>query len=376
MPQDNIRPVEREIHLGDFQAFTCTACGLCCTRPWNIRIEPEVEAGIRGSEFFARREREGYKPLEVEDGGKVTAQRQGNGDCMFLAEEVTCGLHSELGGQGKPVGCQLYPYRATRTPSGTFFALSFACPPVVAGLDRDLESNRADLTTILSKWPQAADSYSEAQLTQDQPIAWKSYLLVESWLEQTFDPAHPMDSLLGMAASCSATAVGAAAWPPSGAPPLDKELLRGLLMSYLTAVISIIENEKDRSARAAYADAVGQGQRMPSCYFNGLLPVLDLDRAMPDWAMETYHRYFRNQLLGKSLLTPSVVAKLLAMAVGYALLSYYAEGFRESRGEEELSLQSLTLAFEVVEGDVVSHSSALTVFFKDFESTLPKFLSL
>jgi hypothetical protein len=115
---------------------------------------------------------------------------------------------------------------------------------------------------------------------------------------------------------------------------------------------------------------------MPSCYFNGLLPVLDLDRAMPDWALETYHRYFRNQLLGKSLLTPSVVAKLLAMAVGYALLSYYAEGFRESRGEEELSLQSLTLAFEVVEGDVVSHSSALTVFFKDFESTLPKFLSL
>jgi Fe-S-cluster containining protein len=367
--------LQNEIQLADFQAFACTSCGLCCTRPWNIRIEPEVEEGIRGSEFYQRREREGYLPIEVEN-GKSVARRQRNGDCMFLAEELMCGLHSELGGQGKPVGCQLYPYRATRTPSGTFFTLSFACPPVVAGLDRDLESNRADLTAILAKWPQAADAYNEAQLTKDQALEWGSYLELEQWMLETYDGSRPMDSLLGMAASVSGLAVGAVSWPLPAQPPLDSELLRELLSSYLTGIISVLENEKNHSARGAYADHLREGLRMPSCYFDGDLPVLDLERTLPDWVKETYTRYFLNQVLGKSLLTPSIVSKLLAMAVGYALLVLYAEAFRQARGETELSLQALTLAFEVVEGDVVSHSTALTVFFEDFETTLPKFLLL
>lgn len=378
MSEIQLTPAEQEIHLADFQAFACSGCGLCCTRPWNVRVEPEIEPGVRRSELYQRREREGYVPLEVLDSGKVNANRQRNGDCMFLTESTLCGLHSELGGQGKPVGCQLYPYRPTVTPSGTYFTLSFACPPVVAGQDTDLESNRAQLTEVLARWPQAADWYGEALLAQDQvqSLTWESYLLLEGWMLETYDPAAPLDSLLGLAATVSAIAMGEAGWPPPARPPLDSDLLRDLLLTYLTAIVSIVENEKDHAARGPYAEALREGRRLPSCYVDSLLPVLDLDRGLPEWALRTFHRYVQNQLLGKSVLTPSVVAKLLTMAVGYACLCHYAEGFRLARAESELSLKSLTLAFEVVEADVVSHSTALTVFFKDFEATLPKFFSL
>jgi Fe-S-cluster containining protein len=373
-----LTPAERQIHLADFQAFSCSGCGLCCTRPWNVRIEPEIEPGVRGSELYARRQREGYVPLEVLDSGKVNAHRQHNGDCMFLAEDTLCGLHSELGGMGKPVGCQLYPYRPTTTPSGTYFTLSFACPSVVAGEDTNLESNRTQLSEVLARWPQSADWYGEAMLTQDQQqgLTWESYLMLEQWMLETYDPAAPLDSLLGLAATISAIAHGQAGWPPPPHPPLDAELMRDLLSTYLNAIISIVENEKE--ARAAYADALARGERLSSCYLEPghLLPELDLDRPLPEWALGTFHRFVLNQVLGKSVLTPSVVAKLLAMAIGYACLCHYAEGFRLAYGEPELSLRSLTLAFEVVEADVVSHSTALVVFFKDFEATLPKFFDL
>ncbi len=368
--------LSHEIHLADFQAFSCNSCGLCCTRPWNVRIEPEVEPAIRASDIHQKREREGYLPLEVLDNGKVNAHRQKNGHCMFLTEKIMCGLHSELGSQGKPIGCQLFPYRATRTPSGTYATLSFACPSVVAGLDRDVERNRAELATVLEKWPQAADSLDVAQLTEEQSLGWESYLELEAWLLKSYNSSSPLDSLLGMAASLSALSVGAAPWPLPEAPPLEQDLLRELLMSYLCAIISIIENEKDHGARGPYSDGLRAGERLPSCYFSGVAPTLDLDRTLPAWALQTFERYFHNQVLGKSILEPSVVSSLLSLAVGFALLSHYAEGFRLARGEQELNLASLTLAFEVVEGDAVSHCTALKVFYRDFESTLPKFFDV
>ena len=364
-----------ELHLADFQAFTCTACGLCCTRPWNVRIEPEVEEGIRASKIHARREREGYVPLEVSE-GRVDAHRQDNDDCMFLESDTSCGLHSELGGRAKPVGCQLYPYHAKSTPSGLYFTLSFACPPVVAGENGDLEANRADLTEIMQTWPDSSDLHTRAVLAQNETleISWQSYLLLEAWLLEHYQPERPLDSLLGLAASVSALSQGQAGWPLPEQPPLDSQTLRDLLWVYLTNILSILENETDQQARGPYATALGEGERLSTVYYDGRLPVLDLDRDLPDWALKTFHRFIRNQFLGKSLLAPSVVGRLLALATGYAMLCHYAEGFREFHQEDELSLLSLTKAFEIVEADAISHSSILTRFFIDFEETLAKFL--
>lgn len=365
------------IHLADFQAFACTGCGLCCTRPWNVIVEPEVEEGIRNSRFHERRVREGYVPLEVENSGRVVAHRQRNGDCMFLAENVLCGLHSELGPAGKPVGCQIYPYRAVRTPSGTFFSLSFACPPVVAALDTDVEANRADLAAIVSRFPDIAGEVGWVNLTSEHGIPWEGYLELEPCLLQNYHPDFPMDSLLMMASSLSGDAVKErTSWSELSLSPLDLDLLRGLLNDYLCAMVSIVENENDHGARGDYGRGLSAGDRMPSVYLEGTLPPLDLNRSLPPWALEHCRRYFYNAVIGKSILAPSIVSRLLAMAIGYAMLSHYAEGLRQANGEDELSLQSLTKAFEIVEADAVSHSTSMVPFFDDFEGTLRKCILL
>ncbi len=370
-----MRAAQPQVHLADFQSFSCNACGVCCTRPWGIRIEPEIEEGVRASQIVARREREGYIPLEVLENGRVNAERQKNGNCMFLLEDVSCGLHRELGSQGKPIGCQLYPYRATTTPLGTFFTLSFACPSVVEGLERDVEANRSDLQTLLGRWPQSADIYTEVNLVSEGGVKlpWQSYEVLEVWMLEAFDPKSPLDSLLTMALTVSGIAHRQVGWPPDVTSYLDLELLRDLVSSYVNAILSILENEHDPSARGAYGQGVAEGRRMPSCHFGSDLPPLDLERTLPDWALHTHHRYFRNQIVGKAVMTPSVVSKLLGMAIGFVLLAHYCEGFRQDSGEGELSLRSLTRAFEIVEGDVVSHASGLLKFFKAFEETLGRF---
>lgn len=365
------------IRLADFQAFACTGCGLCCTRPWNVTIEPEVEDGIRKSEFHERRVREGYLPLEVQDGGRVVADRQSNSDCMFLSENMLCGLHSELGSAGKPVGCQIYPYRAVRTPSGTFFSLSFACPPVVAATDTNLEANRADLATILARFPDIAGEVGWVNLTSEHGIPWEGYLELEECLLRNYHPEHPADSLLLMAGSLSGDALKEReSWSELSLSPLDGQFLRELLQDYFCAVVSIIENETDKGARGDYGRDLSLGKTMPSVYFEGNLPPLDLNRTLPPWALEHCLRYFRNAVTGKSILSPSIVSRLLAMAIGYTMLNHYAEGFRQAAGEDELSLQSLTRAFEIVEADAISHSTSMVPFFDDFESTLRKFILL
>lgn len=367
-----------QVHLADFQAFKCNSCGLCCTRPWNVRVEPEVREGIRDSEIHARREREGYIPLEVLESGFVNAHRQRNGNCMFLLEDVRCGIHSELGSKAKPIGCQLYPYRATTTPLGIYFALSFACPTVVAGSDREVESNRAELESILERWPDSADIYSEVNLTMESQgeISWERYQSLEDWMLESFDSSAPLDSLLEMAVLVSGFSKGKIDWPKRLEQPLlDRELLRDYLSSYMTAIISIIENEKEPAARASYGDSLIDGQRLPSSSFEGTLPVFDLDRTLPDWALKTFKRYVENQIVGKAVLTPTLVSKLLAMAIGFGIVALYAEGLREASGEEELSLQSLTRAFEIFEGNV-AHSSSLERFYLSFEDTLSRLLEL
>ena len=376
--QKMTQPGGGDFHLLDFQGFTCTACGLCCTRPWGIGIEPEVEPGIRGSRLFAQRQREGYLPISIaEDTCLPKANRKSNGDCMFLAEENQCGLHSELGAQGKPVGCQIYPYRAVSTPTGTYFSQSWVCPPVVAGLDRNVEENRGQLQELLRRFPDAAarlpDNDLPVRLTADVHISWTSYLHLEKRLLEGYHRDRPADSLMAIVTSLLAVAnlpdkVGDD-WPALGKLADDMSFERELLTMYLTGIISAIETEHDLERRAGVQAALAGGAPVVSLHLGTTLPCLSRETPQSPRLLEAFERYFRNMVAGKNLLSPSLVKQLLALAIGHAMLEFYAEAFRLKRGEAELSLESLTCAFEIVESQLF-HSDTLAPFFVDFESTL------
>ena len=367
--------------LEKFQGFRCTSCGLCCTRHWGVGVESAVESGIRGSRFYAQKERLGYTPLVVTDGSPTLAAKKEDGSCVFLAEENLCGLHSELGGEGKPVGCQLYPYRLVRTPSGTYASQSFACPPVVAGLDDNVEENRSHLAEVMHRFPKGAaevgNELHPVKLTQATSISWQSYLDLERRLLDAYETERPMESLLGMANSlllCERLAGGEPIenWPALPPPPDDSSLEEALIRSYLVAILSMLESEDDLSARLAVQEALNLGEQLDSRLVGGPLPAVDVAFLASSGVRlpQTFHRYFRNCVQGKLLLAPTVVGRLLAMAVGFALLRLYLEGFRVKLGREDDDLEALTLAFEVVEADALSHSDTLDLFFLGFEETL------
>ena len=374
------------VHLIESQGFRCTSCGLCCTRHWGVGVERAVEPGIRASQFHARREREGYVPLRVSEGALTLAEKKEDGSCVFLIEDNLCGLHSELGGEGKPIGCQLYPYRPVRTPSGVFVSQSFACPPVVAGLDRNAEENRAEIAGVLEMFPQGAadldDGTTPVRLSQQTQISWNSYLQLEQRLRQAYEPERPLESLLGMANSvilCERLAAGSPIeqWPSFPPPPADISFEKALIGSYLVAVISMIERDDDLSARFGVQELLAAGEELPSRLTGALLPAVERGFEGPSGGrfQETFARYFDNCLHGKLFLAPTVVAKLLAVALGHVLLTLYFEGFRRKLGSGEDDLQALTLAYEVMEADALSHSDTLDKFFLDFEETLSKVIN-
>jgi Fe-S-cluster containining protein len=372
-----------QLRLEEFQGFTCTWCGLCCSRPWRVHVEPAVEAGIRSSALFAQKKREGYQPLQVaREGGLSATNRKSNGDCVFLGQDKGCGLHAEMGGAGKPIGCQIYPYRAVRTPGGTFFSQSWVCPPVVAGLDRNVEENRSHLAEILRRHPQAI----EFGLEEGTPIAlhaaagisWQSYLSLESRLREAFQPARPVQSLLAMARALTGHRgdESPAEWPPLQLPP-DLSFESELLGMYLAGVLAAVEEPPER--RAGFAEMFESGRGVSSPRLGLSLPPWPLSSAPQACMEDASARYFRNALVGKWLLVPSVLSRLLSLSIGYAMLELYAEALRRSRrsdasgspAQAELSLLDLTRAFELADGEI-SHNDALTPFFVDFEATLLK----
>ena len=71
----------------------------------------------------------------------------------------------------------------------------------------------------------------------------------------------------------------------------------------------------------------------------------------------------------------SLISGLVLLALGHVLLTLYFEGFRRKLGSGEDDLQALTLAYEVMEADALSHSDTLDKFFLDFEETLSKVIN-
>lgn len=362
-----MNPAER-VQLDPSQSFACHGCGHCCQRSWNVFVEPLVEATIRSSAWYAQRVREGYQPLYWE-GDALVAGRDRCGHCIFHLAEGGCGLHAELGGQQKPLGCQLFPYRGMRTPRGTFYALSFSCPSVVKEDRGDLEERRRELQHLLEIWPEGVVAPSEVRLTTDQTIPWDDYFALEPWLEQGFEAGRPALSLMRLASALSARATGSSG--PAPGPPLDDAFLEQLIGLYAPALIAMLENETDHQARASYSQSLSQGQALPTSYLASGRPVVfDAQRSLPEWAQSAFERYYRQQLIGKTLVLPSMVARLAALALGSVLLAHYAEAHRQESDQPALSQESLIWAFQIVEGDAVSHSRAFIPFYRDLESTL------
>lgn len=151
--------------------------------------------------------------------------------------------------------------------------------------------------------------------------------------------------------------------------PEDKDFALEILRKFVASMVTVVENIDSDDERFALSSKIEAGERAYSARFALPLPTLSLDEPEQDWVREIYHRYFRNAVLGKAMLTSTVVAKLLRMASGFVLTSFYAEAYRQARLLPAVELECLTDAFAITEFHHGSHSPALAGYSQTMEQT-------
>lgn len=119
-------------------------------------------------------------------------EKQLDGRCTFLTDELRCHLHENFGETAKPSMCQLFPYTFTEAPDGFYAGLSFAASGVLFNSGRSLEEQRDFLKTRLALFkrlfPNLRLDWSTIQLYDGQPLKWVDYLLAEKKLLRIFRP--------------------------------------------------------------------------------------------------------------------------------------------------------------------------------------------
>ena len=363
------------VHLQDFQAFSCTSCGRCC-RPWDVALEGAQRRAIEASQAYQVRVKANYVPLKVETPGVGELQDRGDGHCTFLDIDNLCQLHAEIGGRSKPLGCQLFPYQSVQTPDGMYLYLSFGCPPVVEGLDRDLAGNQRELDEALGEYSAPLNNSVEepylVDLTDSTAIPWAAYQHLESDLLAQFKPSRPIRSCLTLAMALLSAEKSGSLNLSYTLTPEELEFALEILKKFVGSMVSAVEDFNDDHQRTAMSTSIDRAESSYSARFELALPTLTLAEPTDEWILKTYQRYFRNAVLGKSLLKSTIVARLLTMASGFVLTSFYAEAYRQSRQLASIDLECLTDAFAITEFHHGAHSPAMAGYGIAMEETFAR----
>lgn len=150
------------------QRFTCSQCGRCCRRGWDISVTVgEVEAYRRARAERWFRDEQGSaegtqaEPFEPIPGlqGHYRIRKRPDGACGFLSPENRCRIHEELGAARKPLSCRLFPFRIHPGDRGAVVTASFCCPTVVKNEGAPLLAQSRELSALAREWSAA---YPEA----------------------------------------------------------------------------------------------------------------------------------------------------------------------------------------------------------------------
>jgi Fe-S-cluster containining protein len=345
------------------QHFECTACGKCCKGAWNIAVDDESFTRIKSSQSYEKRKKEGYIPLMLAD-NKASVGRKESGGCVFLSDDDLCDIHGELGLENKPLVCQTYPNMLTNTPEGYFVSLSFACPAVLNNAGVPMEEKRDRLAHTLAvsgtAVPQNVPIAGEVELAAGITISWEEYKLLEQHMLVAFKPQQPAKSLLGMAETLSTALINGevnSLIENGFGAPRHSDYSEQLLEVFSVNCISIMELEKEPEERVDFMGQLMTHEGVTSPRHGCHLPAFSAQPKAQPRDLALIHYYFQNIVFGKRLTNGSLLNGLLTLAVGMALLVYYLEVFRQCHKEQT----ARELAFELIEGDVVTHSRGLNV---------------
>jgi Fe-S-cluster containining protein len=149
------------LRLDAEQHFTCSQCGRCCRRPWEIVVTPSEAEGYRqrrAQQWFRESadaaegtERDPFEPIPGTRGFHKIRKRD-DGACGFLSPENRCRIHEELGGPRKPLTCRMFPYRFHPVDDGVVATTSFCCPTTVGNVGEPVTAQARDIQALRAEW--------------------------------------------------------------------------------------------------------------------------------------------------------------------------------------------------------------------------------
>ena len=344
------------LHCEAEQNFSCHACGKCCTDKWHVNVAPEKMLEIKATRVHQSLEREGYVPIELVD-GQYRLTRSEDGDCRYLGNRI-CEIHAEVGADGKPLSCQLFPFSFTNTPHGCFVSASFACPSILANKGHAVSEQLADLRRLVEGSEfleaQTVASDGKVRLTQERELSWAEYLALEQQLLTSLKGDDPVGELL---AAALLFATGSAE---------QLAVASAILNVFAVNTISVLECEHEPELRNQFAFEIQEGlahSRLLSCQ----LPPFSIGGPEGPLVEETVARYMRSGILGKRLLSGStVVTRILLLATAISILLYYLQ----LAGRKPKGYQDLEWAFDLIESNIFTHCEDLETTFLEFERML------
>ncbi len=338
-----------------------------------MEVDSEALPTIAESRSTLRLEGRGYVPLPVLPNGRTVTGRDSAGACLYLDNQGWCELHAELGSQRKPLACQLYPYSITATPDGHYASLSFACPVVLWGGEGDLDGNRRELEALLQSRGSADGPLPHlVEIVSGRKVDWNSYRELESRLQELNLAQMPALRLLGAAGEVLRVLAGTELdsvpdWQSLEDPPSGDDFEEMVLTMICASLIALLELPTEPESRHEMSQAVQSGQAVLGPRHQITLPPFSLQEEPDGLLQDCLERYYRNALFGKTLLSDTVVSRLLLLSAGYALVVAYSQAFEavtESRKE------AIARAFELVEAELLTHSHSVSPIFISLEETL------
>lgn len=373
------------LHLPKDQNFHCRSCGRCCRASWTIAVEPKAEEEIRKSRSYQELQAQGYEPLVVVD-ERLALGRRTCGACQFLKADGKCAIHSVLGGNKKPIVCQIYPYLLTETPDGIFASMSFACPTVLENVGPPLEASRSEMEQLLAQRgmevPRFAVAYERIEVLSGRFVSWSFYKRLEERILKAFSALRPVETLLSIAVHLVLADpkedVGDEAYEqalPSDLDGSNEELIgtfdQQLLCMVSCNLIAILEDVSSPHDRIRLGSLLWNGEPYYSSKLGVHLPAFIVRQPLHTQTIDLIDRYMRNAIIGKRLLSGTVVSRLLAFACGMAIILHYSSAIMEAAGGE-FSLEAMDKSFTLLESELLSHTRSFDGFFQEFEQSLGK----
>ncbi|HEV7499637.1 MAG TPA: YkgJ family cysteine cluster protein [Vicinamibacteria bacterium] len=191
-------------HLPE-QRFTCSQCGRCCRRGWDIALSAAEVEGYRhagaAAWYTATADAEpaaeptaAIDPFEAIPGhaGHFRIRKRDDGACGFLSAENRCRIHEHLGGARKPLTCRLFPFRFHPVEGKAIVSASFCCPTVVANEGDAVSTQVRALGALYAEWNRAyPEPRRELEIVAGRPVSAAAVATLRDVLRLMLDHVEP-----------------------------------------------------------------------------------------------------------------------------------------------------------------------------------------